>query len=376
VRVLIAPQEFKGSLTAAEASRAIAAGVRRAAPNAEIDEAPMSDGGPGFVDAMLAARGGQRIETPARDPLMRTVTSAWALLDRGVAVIEMAAASGLVLLADDERNPLIATTYGTGELIRAALDRGCAEILLGIGGSATVDAGAGAIQALGARLLDAAGDDLPPGGAALARLSSIDRTHVDPRLSEARVRIAADVTSTLCGPEGAAIMFGPQKGASPEDVRILEAALHRFAEVARDQFGVDLLAMRGGGAAGGIATGLSLVCDATIEPGFALVAEATRLADRIAASEIVITGEGRLDAQTALGKTSSGVARMARERGVRVGMVAGIIDNFDAATSPFDAVEQSSPPGMKVDDAMRRARELVAAAAGRITPRLTRRASG
>jgi glycerate kinase len=376
VRVLIAPQEFKGSLTAAEAARAIADGVRRAAPNAEIDEAPMSDGGPGFVDAMLAARGGERIETPARDPLMRPVMAAWALLESGVAVIEMAAASGLILLTAAERDPLVATAYGTGELIRAALDRGCHEILLGIGGSATVDAGAGAMQALGARLFDASGADLPPGGAALARLARIDRANVDARLATTHVRIAADVTNTLCGPEGAAIMFGPQKGASPDDIVALEAALHRFADVARDQFGADLLSMRGGGAAGGIATGLSLIADATIGPGFALVAEATRLADRIAASDIVITGEGRLDAQTALGKTSSGVARMAGERGVRVGIIAGIIDDFDSATSPFDAVEQASPPGMKVYDAMRRARELVSEAAERITPRLTRRASG
>jgi glycerate kinase len=377
MRIVVAPQEFKGSLTAVEAARAIAAGVRRAAPDAEVDEAPMSDGGPGFVDAMLAARagpgarGGVRVEANVRDPLMRPVRAAWALLEGGSAIIEMAAASGLVLLSEDERDPLRASTYGTGELIRAALDRDCREIVLGIGGSATVDGGAGVMQALGARLLDASGADLPPGGGALASLERIDLSDVDKRLAGARMRIAADVTNTLCGPDGAAAMFGPQKGASPEDVRALERALLRFAEVARGQCGVDLLSMRGGGAAGGIAAGLSLIANATIEPGFALVAEAVRLEARIASADLVITGEGRLDAQTAFGKTAAGVASLARARGKRCGIVAGTVRvDFDRASSPFDAVEQAAPAATSVEEAMRRAPELVSAAAARLLERL------
>jgi glycerate 2-kinase len=367
MRVLVAPQEFKGSLSATEAARAIAEGIRRVLPDAEIDEAPVSDGGPGFVEAMLVARGGARIESDVHDPLMRPISATWALPDDGTAVIEMSAASGLVLLSADERDPLITTTYGTGELLRAALDRGCRQILIGVGGSATVDGGAGAMQALGARLLDGAGAELPPGGGALARLDRIDLSGVDRRLVATKVRIAADVTNTLCGPEGAAPVFGPQKGASLADVAVLEAALRRFAEVARAQCGIDLLSMPGGGAAGGIGAGLRVIGDATIEPGFDLVADAVGLEARIAAADCVITGEGRLDGQTAFGKTAAGVAGLARAHGKPTGIIAGTVrGDFDAAHSPFDAVESAAPAGMAVDEAMRRAPQLVREAAARL----------
>ena len=249
------------------------------------------------------------------------------------AVIEMAAASGLVLLRADERDPMTATTYGAGELIRAALDRGCANIIVGVGGSATVDGGAGAMQALGARLLDASGDDIPPGGGSLALLDRIDLTGRDPRLAHTVVRVASDVTNTLCGPAGAAIMFGPQKGASPSQVRALEAGLLHFAEIVRRDCGVDVLTLRGGGAAGGLAAGLVAVGGATIEPGFDIVAEATGLEAKIATADAVITGEGRLDAQTAYGKTASGVAALARKHGKRVCVIAGSVDPTYAPSS-------------------------------------------
>jgi glycerate kinase len=371
MRFVIAPQEFKGSLTAAAAADAIAAGVRDAVPGADLDLAPMSDGGPGLVDAMLAARGGARIETQAHDPLMRPVVAAWALLPDGTAVIEMAAASGLVLLSADERDPLVATTYGTGELMRAALVRGAARIIVGVGGSATVDAGAGAMQALGARLLDAAGAELPYGGAPLARIARIDLSGVDPRLASAQVRVASDVTNTLCGQQGAAAIFGPQKGASPDGVRVLDAALRRFAEVALRDTGVDLLGVRGGGAAGGLGAGLMLVARATIEPGFAIVAEAAGLDARVARADAVITGEGRLDAQTAFGKTADGVAKLARKHGKPVAMIAGSIDEgYDASGGTFDLVEAATPPGMPATEAMRIAARLVREAAARAAVRL------
>lgn len=367
MRIVIAPQEFKGSLTATEAARAIAEGVRAALPDAEIDEAPMSDGGAGLVDAMLAARGGERIETEVHDPLMRPVRAGWALLSGGAAAIEMAAASGLVLLKDEERDPLIATTYGTGELIRAALDRGCRRIIVGVGGSATVDAGAGAMQALGARLLDATGADLPSGGAALARLVRMDRTGVDARLAHTGIRVASDVTNTLCGPQGAALIFGPQKGASEQDARALDAALACFAGVVLRDTGIDLLTMPGGGAAGGLGAGLAAVAGATIEPGFAIVAEAVGLGQRIAAADFVITGEGRLDAQTAFGKTAAGVARMARAHGKRVGVIAGSVRaDFDPAGGLFDAIVSAAPDGVPVEEAMRGAGSFVRQAAVRI----------
>jgi glycerate kinase len=374
MRIVVAPQEFKGSLTAIDAARAIAAGVRAALPGAETVEAPMSDGGPGLVDAMLAARRGERIETDVRDPLMRPIRAAWAVLDGGserTAVIEMAAASGLVLLRAEDRDPLVATTYGTGELILAALDRGCACIIVGVGGSATVDGGAGAMQALGARLLDAAGNDLPRGGAALARLDRIHLSARAARLTAASIRVASDVTNTLCGTAGAAAMFGPQKGASPDDVDVLESALQHFAAVVVRDCGVDLLALTGGGAAGGLAAGLAVVAGATIEPGFAIVAEAVGLDAKIAACDAVITGEGRLDAQTAYGKTASGVAALARKHGKLVAVIAGSVDAaYEASSGAFDIVESAITQGMSVEDAMREARQLVAAAAERVARRL------
>jgi glycerate kinase len=371
MRFVIAPQEFKGSLTAAQAAGAIAAGVRDAVPGADLDLAPMSDGGPGLVDAMLSARGGRRIDSPAHDPLMRPMLAAWALLPDGTAVIEMAAASGLVLLSADERDPLVATTYGTGELVRAALDRGAARIIVGVGGSATVDGGAGAMQALGARLLDATRAELPPGGAPLTRLDRIDLSGVDPRLASTQVRVASDVTNTLCGPTGAATIFGPQKGASPDGVRALDAALRRFAEIALRDAGVDLLDVSGGGAAGGLGAGLMLVARATIEPGFAIVAEAAGLDERIARCDAVMTGEGRLDAQTAFGKTADGVAKLARKHGKPVAMIAGSIDQgYDASAGPFDLVEAATPPGMPTAEAMRAATRLVREAAARVAARL------
>jgi glycerate kinase len=366
VRILIAPQEFKGSLTAAEAAEAIAAGVRRGAPRAVLDVVPLSDGGPGLVDALAAAMGGTVVRTAVRDPLMRPIDATWARLPERTAVIEMAAASGLSLLAADERDPLRATTFGSGELIRAALDAGCSTIIFGIGGSATVDAGAGAMQALGARLLDAEGAELPPGGAALARLARIDASGVDPRLAASTIRVAADVRNTLCGPHGAAAMYGPQKGASPDDVVTLEHALQRFAGVADEQFCVDVMTVEGGGAAGGLAAGLMLIAPVRIEPGFAIVAEAVDLERRIATADLVITGEGRLDDQSAFGKTCARVAEMARRHGKRVIVIAGSVEAREATLRMFDTVVSLTDGGVSIDDAMRDGARLLERTAERV----------
>lgn len=366
MRIVIAPQEFKGSLTAREAAAAMAAGARDADPAADIDLAPMSDGGAGLVDALLSALGGELVETRARDPLLRPVTARWARLTDGTAAIEMAAASGLVLLAAGERNPLVASTAGTGDLIRAALDRGAARIIVGVGGSATVDAGAGAMEALGARLLDAAGAALPPGGAALARLGRIDLRGVDARLRGTPLRVACDVTNPLYGAEGAAAVYGPQKGASPADVAALDAALRRFAEVVRRDTGIDLQSMAGSGAAGGLAAGLVVACGASIEPGFPIVAAAASLGARIAAADLVLTGEGHLDAQTGYGKTAARVAAMARAHGVRIIAIAGRVDaGLDAPGAGFDRAISATPAGMDTATAMRDAASLVRAAAAR-----------
>jgi glycerate kinase len=369
MRFLIAPQEFKGSLTATQAAHAIAEGVRTADRSIEVVEVPMSDGGPGFVDAMLTALGGQRVEASCSDPLMRPIRASFALTVDQVAVIEMAAASGLVLLKPRERNPLLATTFGTGELIGAALERGARTIIAGLGGSGTVDAGAGAMQALGARLLDAAGLDLPRGGGALARLDRIDLGPRDRRLDAVSIRVATDVRNTLCGEHGAAAVFGPQKGASPDDVRVLDAALRRFAEIVRRDCGVDVASVPGSGAAGGLGAGLMAVAGATIEPGFDLVADVTGLDELVATCDAVITGEGRLDAQTPYGKTVAGVAGMAAAHGRPVGVLAGSVDPaFEV--SRFAAVEALSSPGLSFDETMRLAAPLLRAAAGRLAQRL------
>jgi glycerate kinase len=373
MRVLVAPQEMKGSLTAAEAARAIADGVRVAFPEADIIELGLSDGGPGLVDVMIAALGGARYEAPCHDPLMRAITASFAVLDGGSAVIEMAAASGLVLLDPTERDPLIATTFGTGELIAAALDCGCDRIILGVGGSATVDGGAGAAQALGARFLDGDGRELKGGGAALATLSRIDVSAVDSRLGHTRLRIASDVTNALCGPTGAAIMFGPQKGASPSDVAVLEEAMQNLAVVVGRDFGVDVASMAGSGAAGGLGVTLVGLAGATIEPGFDLVAEVTGLRTMIAAVDIVITGEGRLDAQTAHGKTAAGVAALAHEAGKPVGVIAGYVSDDFAGHAQYDEIEESKPASMPVQEAMDAATELLRAAAARIAVRVAKR---
>lgn len=369
MRILVAPQEFKGSLSAKEATLAIAKGVAVALPGARVEMLPLSDGGPGLVDVILAAKGGRHVEADCHDPLMRPMRGGFGITSAGAAVIEMAAASGLVLLKPEERDPLAATTFGTGELIAIALDEGCGEIIVGVGGSATVDAGAGALTALGARLVDATGALLPPGGGGLRSLARIDLSGLDARLAGTRVRVASDVRNPLVGADGAASMFGPQKGASPEGVVVLEEALRQFATVALRDCGIDVATIPGTGAAGGLGAGLML-CGAVIEPGFELVAEACDLEARIAAVDAVITGEGRLDEQTPYGKTAWGVAEMARSLGRRVGVVAGYVDASFSGQASFDAIEQARPEQMPVEQAMASGAVFVQAAAMRIAARL------
>ncbi len=329
IQVLVAPQEFKGTLTARQAAEAMAEGVRRALPGARVDILPLADGGPGTVDAIVAATAGSIQRSAVQDPLGRTVEAEWGLLDDPssgrTAVIETAAAVGLWRLAESERDPRIATTYGVGQLILAALDAGCRRMIAGLGGSATNDGGAGMAQALGARLLDAAGHDLPPGGAALASLGRIDTSGLDPRLAGTRVTAAADVTNPLCGPQGASHIYGPQKGAAPQAAAELDAALRHYARIVERDVGGPVLEAAGAGAAGGLGAGLIAFLRADVRPGIEVVAEAVRLHERLAGVDLLLTGEGRLDAQTAYGKTVAGVARIARECGLPVIVVAGAL---------------------------------------------------
>lgn len=359
MRVLVAPQEFKGSLTAKDAARAISVGVQAVLPDAECDLLPMADGGPGTLEALVEATGGAYAEAEVRDPLMRPRRAYWGRLgaSEGTAVVEMAQASGLVLLRADERDPRIATTFGTGELLRAALDAGCRSVIVAVGGSATNDGGAGMAQALGVRFTDDRGDELRPGAKPLAWLARIDVSGLDGRLAETDVVIAADVTNPLCGQQGASYVYGPQKGADESTVAELDAALAHYAAVVRGQLGIDAATASGAGAAGGLAYGLIVFCGARVRPGFEVVAEAVGLTERVAASRLVITGEGRLDHQSSFGKTTIGISRVAREQGRPVIAIAGSIAE-GAAEEGFDGVFAMGD-GASVAESMRDARALL-----------------
>ena len=325
----IAPDSFKGAISAEGAARAIAEGLSASFPKAEFRLIPMADGGEGTVDAWAASTAATRIRATVRDPLGRPVKAEYAFeATSRTAVIEMAAASGLPLLVPGERNPLATSTYGTGELVRDALDHGARHIILGIGGSATNDGGAGLASALGVRLLDAKGRELTPGGAALARLAEIDLSDLDPRIAKTRFEAACDVTNPLCGPSGASAVYGPQKGASQKDVGTLDAALRHLAEVAASTPGIAKRASPetpGAGAAGGLGFGLLAFCGARLRSGVKIIAESVGLRERLAGCDLVITGEGRLDAQTMNGKTPAGVAQAARRAGVPCIAICGCV---------------------------------------------------
>ncbi|MDR1070130.1 MAG: glycerate kinase [Gracilibacteraceae bacterium] len=315
MKVLVALDSFKGSLTSREAGQAVAAGLRRAAPSAVARVVPMADGGEGTVDALVEALGGTRRNARVAGPLGAQAEAGYGLLPDGTAVIEMAAASGLPLVPPRLRDPRRASTRGTGELMLAALDSGARRLLIGIGGSATNDGGAGMAQALGARLLDAAGAELPPGGGALGRLARVDISGLDPRLRETEIVVISDVTNPLCGPLGASAVYGPQKGASPEDVRELDACLAHYARVLRDQLGQDIAEAPGAGAAGGLGAGLLVFAAAQLRRGTDAVLDTLRFDEMLADCDVVVTGEGRIDAQSAFGKLPQGVAARAKAQG-------------------------------------------------------------
>lgn len=323
MKLVIAPDSFKESLSAPEVAAAIARGWLRARPADEILLRPMADGGEGTVDAVLAATGGERRECEVRGPLGLPVQAHWGWLEEGTAVIEMAAASGLHWVPVEQRDATRTTSFGTGELIRAALDAGARKIILGLGGSATNDGGLGLLQALGVRFLDQRGEPLGDGGAELAGLHSIDVEGLDARLRTVEVEVAADVDNPLCGPRGASAVFGPQKGASPVQVEQLDAALQRYAQVAAHALGEDHSTYPGVGAAGGLGFAARAFLGARFRPGIELVAEVAGLAEALQGAALAITGEGRLDAQSLHGKTPVGVARVAAAAGVPVIALAG-----------------------------------------------------
>ncbi|EJJ0660442.1 glycerate kinase [Cronobacter sakazakii] len=347
-KIVIAPDSFKESLSAMDVAKAIEAGFREIYPQANYVCVPMADGGEGTVEAMVAATGGQIITTPVTAPLGNKVDGFFGLLGDGeTAVVEMAAASGLHLVPTAQRDPRITTSYGTGELILAALERGVKAIIIGIGGSATNDGGAGMMQALGARFLDGEGRELAPGGAALARLERLDLSALDPRLAQVSVTAACDVDNPLCGEKGASAVFGPQKGATPAMVTELDAALRRFGEQLEAATGKAIISAPGAGAAGGMGAALLGMLNAELRPGIEIVIESLGLAQAVRDADLVITGEGRLDSQSIHGKTPVGVARVAKQFQRPVVAIAGSLTpdyqivhehGIDAAFSVIDRI--------------------------------------
>lgn len=312
MRIVVAPDKFKGSLSAADVTARFARGVRAHSPGVEIIEVPVADGGEGTLEAAFAA-GYEEVRYTVSGPTGRPVTASLGIRGHR-AVIEMAAASGLALLPEGRLEPRTASSTGTGELLRHALDAGCTDIVVGVGGSASTDGGAGLLVGLGAQLLDVDGGELPPGGAALRALDRVDLTGLDTRLASARIVLASDVDNVLLGPSGAAAVFAPQKGATTSDVADLEAGLGRFVEVLSRERGrraIDCASAEGAGAAGGVGYAALAVLDAVREPGIDVVLGFTRLADHLIGASLVVTGEGSLDEQTLMGKTPLGVARLA-----------------------------------------------------------------
>lgn len=326
MRVVIAPDSFKECAAADEVANAAAEGVRRAAPHAEIDCAPMADGGEGTVAAIAAATGATKVTIEATGPLGAPLSASYGLFPDGkTVVIEMAAVAGLPLVPQSDRDPRITSTYGLGELIRDALERGVRKVVIGLGGSATNDAGAGMAQALGFSLQDAEGKELPRGGAALKSLHTIDSANKHGRIDDVHFTALSDVMNPMCGPDGASAVYGPQKGATPEAVEELDAALAQFTDVAEVQLGCNIAVRPGSGAAGGLGGGVVAFLGGEIRPGAEAVSELIGLEARIAGADLVITGEGALDAQTASGKAPRRVIDLANRHNTPVIALAGAL---------------------------------------------------
>jgi glycerate kinase len=365
VRVVIAPDKFKGSLSADLVAHAMSRGVASACPGATVDLVPMADGGEGTVDALVAATGGSFREARVSGPRGEPLTARFGLLGAGqTAAIEMAAASGLVLVPSGERNPLVASTRGTGELLLAAIAAGAKRVIVGIGGSATNDGGAGLGQALGFRLLDAQERELDPGGGDLARLARVDplkRTH---ELDGVEIAVACDVSNPLCGPDGASAVYGPQKGATPRMIEVLDRNLAHFASILERDLGIAIKDLSGSGAAGGLGGGLVAFAAGKLSPGIELVIQAVDLESHLAQADLCLTGEGALDGQSASGKTAVGVARLARSLRCPVLALAGSIGPGAKAVldQGIDAYFSICPGPIELEVAIEKTAELLEAA--------------
>lgn len=362
MKIVIAPDSFKGSLTAKQVGEAIRSGIQRVLPQSELIVKPMADGGEGTMQCLVDATDGRILTTTVKNPLGQDISAEFGILGDGITcVIEMAAASGLYLISAADRNPLVTTTYGFGQLITAGLDQGCRKFILGLGGSATNDGGAGMLQALGYVLLDQDDQPLSFGGGELSRLSRIDTSHIDKRLADCHFVIACDVTNPFVGPNGASHVFGPQKGATPEMVLQLDDHLRHFADLIEKTRGIAIHDLPGTGAAGGVAGALLAFLNGQLRAGIEIVIETTGLAEAMDKATLVITGEGQVDFQTAQGKTPCGVAQVAQRYSIPVIVLAGSIGHgIDALYEKgVSAVVSITNQPMTLDQSMREAASLL-----------------
>lgn len=359
---VLAPDSFKGSMTAKQVCDAMERGIKKVLPDAECIKIPMADGGEGTMQSLVDATSGTIYEIEVTGPSGKPVKARYGIMGDGkTAAIEMASASGLHLVNKDTRNPLITTTYGTGELVKACLDNGIKRIILGIGGSATNDGGAGFAQALGVKLLDAEGKELAFGGSSLADLDKIDISSIDSRLKDVEIEVACDVTNPLCGDTGASFVFGPQKGATPEMVKTLDNALQHYASTIKDQLGKKVKDIPGAGAAGGLGAGLLAFTNAKLEKGVNIVINYTGLRDAIKKADLVFTGEGGIDFQTQYGKTPYGVAQAAKTENKKVVAIAGYIGEGinQLYGLGFGAILGIMPGAMSIEEALEKGEENV-----------------
>jgi glycerate kinase len=369
MRILIAPDSFKNALSALEVAKCLRNGMEKALPDAVFELIPMADGGEGTVEALIDATGGRLITRTVNNPLMKPVEASLGISGDGTtAVIEMASASGIQLIGADERNPWITTTYGTGELILAALDEGCREFVIGIGGSATNDGGTGAACALGIRFLDEEGKPVEQGGGYLDRVVTIDMSGLDPRIAACGIRVACDVSNPLTGPTGASHVYGPQKGAGKEMVKKLDSNLRHMAGLILDQLGKDVDRIPGAGAAGGLGAGLIAFLGGELVAGVTAIAGVTGLDEAAERADLVITGEGKIDSQTRYGKTPYGVAASAKKTGKPVIAVAGTVGDgaHDLFDHGIDTIFSILDAPMDLDEAIRKTPALLEAAGERI----------
>ncbi|GAB6117973.1 glycerate kinase [Thermoanaerobacter brockii subsp. lactiethylicus] len=368
MKILIAPDKFKESLSALKVADSIEKGILKVFPKAVIEKVPMADGGEGTVESLVNATGGKIIKTNVKDPLFRDIESFYGILGDGeTAVIEMAAASGLYLLKDYERNPMITTTYGTGQLIKDALDKGCRNFIIAVGGSATNDGGAGMATALGVKFYDKDGREIGLGGGALSKIYSIDTSNLDYRLKECRFIVACDVANPLIGENGASRVYGPQKGATKEMVKVLDKNLEHYGKLLEKYFNKRIIDVPGSGAAGGLGAGLMAFLNAQLKSGIEIIIEALKLEEKIKEADIVISGEGKVDFQTAFGKTISGIAKLCKKHNKPLIVIAGTVEDIEklyeiGVSSVFSIMEKP----MSLEDAIKNAPTLLEKSAERI----------